>query len=220
MADKEKPTTTPSISPEERERLVAAGAWFRAKERGFAEGDRVADWLSAEAEVDASVRTESAEQRRTEYEADRRLRWSVAEMLGPGEPISAAVIDQAIERAAQAMVEKEGYDAATVAKVATTCRKDVAEWAERVADKKQEAPLLFGDWSDRGQLLLESAATDAGDWPGRMRQYLDQQRTYYAGEVVSPGAFACLNCGTRQAMEATGHLGACPHCYHTYFRRV
>ncbi len=41
----------PSISAEERERLVARAAYFRAEKRGFAPGCELQDWVEAEAEV-------------------------------------------------------------------------------------------------------------------------------------------------------------------------
>jgi len=41
----------PSISVEERERLVARAAYFRAEKRGFAPGCELQDWIEAEAEV-------------------------------------------------------------------------------------------------------------------------------------------------------------------------
>ncbi|HKK06796.1 MAG TPA: DUF2934 domain-containing protein [Gammaproteobacteria bacterium] len=44
------------VSPEERWRRIAEAAYLLAEERGFQGGDPVADWLSAEAEVDASLR--------------------------------------------------------------------------------------------------------------------------------------------------------------------
>ncbi|MFH1045261.1 MAG: DUF2934 domain-containing protein [Pseudomonadota bacterium] len=41
----------PSISAEEREKLVARAAYFRAEKRGFAPGCELQDWVEAEAEV-------------------------------------------------------------------------------------------------------------------------------------------------------------------------
>ncbi len=40
------------VSPEERERMIAEAAYFRALQRGFSGGDAVEDWLVAEREVD------------------------------------------------------------------------------------------------------------------------------------------------------------------------
>lgn len=38
-----------------REEMVRIAAYFRAERRGFAPGYEIADWLAAQAEVDASV---------------------------------------------------------------------------------------------------------------------------------------------------------------------
>jgi hypothetical protein len=39
------------LSPEETRRLIAEAAYFRAKQRGFAPGREVEDWIAAESEV-------------------------------------------------------------------------------------------------------------------------------------------------------------------------
>jgi len=44
------------LAPEERWRRIAEAAYLRAEQRGFQGGDPVADWLAAEAEVDAAPR--------------------------------------------------------------------------------------------------------------------------------------------------------------------
>lgn len=43
--------SVPNISAEERERLIARVAYFRAEKRGFAPGNELQDWIEAEAEV-------------------------------------------------------------------------------------------------------------------------------------------------------------------------
>lgn len=43
----------PEISSDERDRLIAETAYFRALERGFEHGDPLIDWLDAEKEIDA-----------------------------------------------------------------------------------------------------------------------------------------------------------------------
>ena len=45
-----QPTT-----PVEREHRIAVAAYYCALQRGFAEGDPVADWLQAEQEIDAGL---------------------------------------------------------------------------------------------------------------------------------------------------------------------
>jgi phosphoenolpyruvate-protein kinase (PTS system EI component) len=44
------------ISAEERQKMIAEAAYFRAEERGFDGGDAMADWIEAEAEVNERLR--------------------------------------------------------------------------------------------------------------------------------------------------------------------
>jgi hypothetical protein len=44
----------PGVSPEQRWRMIAESAYYRAQRRGF-RGDPVRDWVEAEAEIDASL---------------------------------------------------------------------------------------------------------------------------------------------------------------------
>jgi hypothetical protein len=47
--------TGTATSPEERQRMIAEAAYFRALQRGFSGGDSVEDWLAAEREIDARL---------------------------------------------------------------------------------------------------------------------------------------------------------------------
>jgi DUF2934 family protein len=40
-----------AINPDERHRMIALAAYYRAEQRGFVNGDPLQDWLAAEAEV-------------------------------------------------------------------------------------------------------------------------------------------------------------------------
>ncbi|MEZ5614949.1 MAG: DUF2934 domain-containing protein [Rhodocyclaceae bacterium] len=44
----------------ERRRFIAEAAYFRAEQRGFAEGGELADWIAAEAEIDALLDSRGA----------------------------------------------------------------------------------------------------------------------------------------------------------------
>ena len=48
-------TPTSFVDPQQRAALIARAAYFRAMNRGFAPGHELADWLAAEAEVDAEL---------------------------------------------------------------------------------------------------------------------------------------------------------------------
>lgn len=45
----------PLISSEERQRMIAEAAYFRAMQRGFDSGDPVDDWLVAEREINRQL---------------------------------------------------------------------------------------------------------------------------------------------------------------------
>lgn len=47
---------TRKVTEDQRQQMIADAAYFRAQRRGFGGGDPVADWLAAEAEVDARLR--------------------------------------------------------------------------------------------------------------------------------------------------------------------
>jgi hypothetical protein len=48
------------VDPQQRAELIAKAAYYRAMHRGFAPGHEAADWLAAEAEVDAELLRGSA----------------------------------------------------------------------------------------------------------------------------------------------------------------
>jgi predicted nucleic acid-binding Zn-ribbon protein len=50
------------VTPDERDRMIAEAAYYKAEQRGFAAGDTVRDWCEAEAEVDARLRRLEIEQ--------------------------------------------------------------------------------------------------------------------------------------------------------------
>jgi Protein of unknown function (DUF2934) len=49
-----RPQTT--LNPEERYRMIAVAAYYRAEKRGFVGGDPAQDWVDAEAEVEQLIR--------------------------------------------------------------------------------------------------------------------------------------------------------------------
>jgi hypothetical protein len=51
----EQTTASGAVSPEERNRMVAEAAYYRAEQRGFAEGSPLEDWLAAESQIDAML---------------------------------------------------------------------------------------------------------------------------------------------------------------------
>lgn len=57
-----KPARTPAnkMNPEQRWRMVAEAAYYKAEKRGFQGGDSARDWIEAEAEIDAQLGAKTA----------------------------------------------------------------------------------------------------------------------------------------------------------------
>jgi len=60
--DPDTPVAGPNfVDPQQRAGLIARVAYFRAMDRGFEPGYELADWLAAEAQVDAELLQGTAE---------------------------------------------------------------------------------------------------------------------------------------------------------------
>jgi hypothetical protein len=56
-ADVQSSPEGPVCSLEEREHMISEAAYFRAEQRGFADGNEWDDWLRAEAEIDSLIQS-------------------------------------------------------------------------------------------------------------------------------------------------------------------
>lgn len=56
--------TSPAISPEEKQRMIAEAAYYHAEQRGFVPGEEMQDWLLAEAEIEQLLASNGAQRRR------------------------------------------------------------------------------------------------------------------------------------------------------------
>ena len=54
------PDVVVTIAPDERQRMIAEAAYYRAERRGFSGGSEIEDWLAAEAEVDGLLHSTRA----------------------------------------------------------------------------------------------------------------------------------------------------------------
>jgi len=55
----------PRVSAEERQRMIAEAAYFRAQQRGFAGGDSLDDWLAAERQIDQASSSAGPQKKET-----------------------------------------------------------------------------------------------------------------------------------------------------------
>ena len=55
-----EPGARTRIAPEERIRMIAEAAYYRAERRGFATGGGMDDWVRAETEIDRLIQTDAS----------------------------------------------------------------------------------------------------------------------------------------------------------------
>lgn len=121
-----------AVSKEQRRRMIADAAYFRAERRGFVGGDPVADWLEAEAEIDASLR-------------GRGSRRGGLRALG--------TLDERLATANERLETLRAKLAAVQSDAAEEWREDV----ERLARLREELRRRIGEVRERGARVSEEA---------------------------------------------------------------
>ncbi|HEY7655977.1 MAG TPA: DUF2934 domain-containing protein [Burkholderiales bacterium] len=59
-----RPAAGAGITAEERRRMIAEAAYYRAERRGFATGGELEDWILAETEIDRLIQTDASHAKR------------------------------------------------------------------------------------------------------------------------------------------------------------
>ncbi len=210
------------ISPDERRRMIAEAAYFRAMQRGFNGGNSLDDWLAAEREINRLL--PSPQQQKTEVAAYEKLRTAVGKVLADVRgTVNADTVKQAFDKATEELRKTGGLTADTINKITASVRKDMASAAQKMGPKweafTEKSADLFTVWRDRGSQFLAQAAGAVGDWLQQAGDRLKQQ-TYRTGEMTAGGVLECTACGERIVLETTAHLPPCPKCKNMEFRRV
>lgn len=210
------------VAGEERRRMIAEAAYYRALNRGFNGGNPVDDWLAAEREI--NQRRPSAKQQKEEAVVYEKLRAAVEGILADVQgAVNVETVRQAFDKATDDIKKTGSHTAETVAKIAGSLRKDMADAAARMGPRWEEfserSADLFGVWRDRSSVFLAEAGEAVGEWLRETSTKL-LPPVYRAGEMAARGSFECTVCGERVTLGTAGHLPACPKCGKDEFRRL
>lgn len=206
-------------SPEQRRRMIAEAAYYRAQARGFRDGDPVQDWLEAEAEIDAALGGRPAFER-----AYDRLRAEVQRGLSALRgSIDAQAIQDVVDRAAGRARKAGEFAAETINTAAERLRREIAEATAAMGPRweafSERTASVFAVWRDRGSAFLARAAIGVADWLEQTGRRFERSGLR-AGDVATPGVYECTQCREPLRLEAAGSLPPCPRCAHTDYRRV
>ena len=210
------------VSAEERQRMIAEAAYFRAMERGFRGGNPMDDWLMAEREINLLL--PSPQQQKQEMVAYAKLRERVRKILSEVRgTVNAETVRQAFDKATDDIKKSGEYTTDTINKITMSLRKDMAGAAQKMGPKweafTEKSADLFGVWRDRGSHFFAQAASAVGEWLRQAGAKLEQQ-TYRTGEMADSGTFECTACGERLALSTPAHLPRCTKCGKMEFRRI
>lgn len=217
------------VPADQRWRMIAEAAYYRARARNFKGGNPGEDWLAAEAEIDRKLADgtgtgSQAGASQDEQAAYRRLREEVEKRLAAIKgTVDAKAIQDAFERATVHVRRVGGHAAVTVNRAADRLRRDMSRAAGTLGPRWEEfsgrAAGVFAVWRERGAGFLQRAAEAVSEWRERTGRGSDPA-ILRAGASVEPGGYRCTRCGTLVQVESSGPLSACPSCRHTQFRRA
>lgn len=211
------------VSEQDRQRMIAEAAYFRALERGSGNGGNpLDDWLVAEREINQAL--PSPQQQKDELVAYEKFRQAVRKMFTETRgTVNAETVRQAFDRAAEEVKKTGEHTVETVNKISATLRKDMANAAQQMGPTweafSERTADLFDVWHDRGSLFLAQAANAVGEWLQGIGAKREQQ-TYHSGEMAYTGTFECIGCGERLLLRTPAHLPPCSKCRKMEFRRM
>jgi rubrerythrin len=213
-----------AVSAEERHRMIAEAAYFRAERRGFQGGNSVQDWLAAEGEIDKLLEAPAQRQEAQELAAYKRMRQELAKILADvGDTVNVETIRQAFDRAAKEVKDVGGYATETVSRVSQRLRREVESTASKLGPRweafSEKRADLFSVWLERSSTFVSHASAAVGEWLKQL-QSKNGDQIHVAGEIVEPGTFVCTACGHHVKVEEKQALPPCPTCQEKEFRRL
>ena len=157
-------------TPEDRHRMIAKSAYFRAERRGFTESDPIEDWLASEAEIEKSLKSLlEAEPHKQEHAAYQRMRLEMKKLLtNTQNTVNADTIKQAFEKVNRELRELGEFVPGTVDKASKRLKRELATTVERMGPRweafSEKSGELFEAWKDRGTNFLNQASKGLNDW--------------------------------------------------------
>jgi hypothetical protein len=170
MKNDSDPTTT-----EQRKRMIAEAAYFRAEKKGFASSDPVQDWLTAEEEIDKHLEELRVnESQKQVLEAYEKMRRKMKKMFADTrDTINADTLKQAFDKVNKEFKNIGEFLPETVDKAGKKFKNEMAAAVQKLdsnrkdfSDKSLE---LFDVWKDRGTHFLNQATDVLNDWLSQYR---------------------------------------------------
>ena len=170
----------PDSNPaDQKRRMIAEAAYFRAQERGFANSDPVQDWLAAEAEIDEHLeKLSDRELQNQELAAYEKMRRQVKKIFADTrETINVETFKHAFEKVNKELKDIGEFLPETVDKASKKLKQETVGAVEKLGsnwkDFSDKGSELFDVWKERGTHFLSQASGALSDW---VRLYRSKNR--------------------------------------------
>ncbi|MDA8137910.1 MAG: DUF2934 domain-containing protein [Desulfobacteraceae bacterium] len=162
------------LSEEEKLKMIAEAAFLKSRQRDF-EGDPVADWLSAEAELhDALAAKCRLEQEEQAFSAYHRIRMEVQRLLEKAEEtINAETVRQALAKATADLRKAGDILPESIDRASKAVKQEIEEAIGRLGqiwDGSRIRPNeLLSDWKEKGARSWHRTTQSFQQWLTRWR---------------------------------------------------
>jgi len=159
-----------SYPAEQKRRMIAEAAYFRAEKRGFADSDPVQDWLAAEAEIDEFLeKSRDHELQKQELAAYEKMRRRMKKIFADTrDTINVETFKQAFEKVNKEFKDIGEFLPETVDKASKKLKQETAVAVEKLGsnwkDFSDKSSELFDVWKERGTHFLNQASGALSDW--------------------------------------------------------
>ena len=132
-------------------------------------------------------------------------------------------VRELLEKTRDHMVELGELSREEAAKVASYVERDLKDAAGYIAETGEDLRKWWRfDLDVMEQRMLDMFSAVADQTSVQLRNWAEQARRaadYRTGEIASPGALTCAECGAEMHMHKTGRIPPCPKCHATRFKR-
>jgi hypothetical protein len=164
---------------EQKQRMIAEAAYFRAQKRGFANSDPLQDWLAAEAEVNEYLeKLRDNELQNRELAAYAKMRRRMKKIFADTrDTINVETFKQAFEKVNKEFKDIGEFLPETIDRASKKLKQETAVAVEKLGsnwkDFSDKSSELFDVWKERGTHFLSQASEALGDW---VRLYRSKNR--------------------------------------------
>ena len=165
-----------SHTPETQRRMIAEAAYLRAERRGFTGGDPVEDWLSAETEIEKSLKALSETELQThELAAYKWMRQRITTILiDTHDKLNAETVTRVLRKVNNDLKETREFLPAAIDRASKTIKREIEGTVESLGRRwesfSERGTALVEAWKGKQADLLNKASGALGDWVGRPRR--------------------------------------------------